>query len=94
MNYFRERLQTRFEITGRPQRTVIWEYPLEALREAVTNAVCHRDYLSSGHTQIRIYDERLSVWNPGALPGGLSIEMLKKEHASNGMMPSQSMTYH
>ena len=82
MNYFRERLQTRFEITGRPQRTVIWEYPLEALREAVTNAVCHRDYLSSGHTQIRIYDERLSVWNPGALPGGLSIEMLKKEHAS------------
>ena len=44
MQYFRERLQTEFKITGKPQRDVIWEYPLEALREAVTNAVCHRDY--------------------------------------------------
>lgn len=40
IGYFREKLDTRFEMTGRPQREVIWEYPLKALREAVTNAVC------------------------------------------------------
>jgi len=49
MAWLRERLRTRFEVTGRPQRDVIWEYPLEAVREAIVNAVCHRDYLSAAH---------------------------------------------
>ena len=65
LGYLRERLETRFERTGRPRREVVWEYPLDALREAVTNAVCHRDYLSNGQTQVRIEDERLTVLNPG-----------------------------
>ncbi|HCU25393.1 MAG TPA: transcriptional regulator, partial [Deltaproteobacteria bacterium] len=82
MTYFRERLQTRFEMTGKPQRNVVWEYPLEALREALVNAVCHRDYMESGHTQIRLYDDRLLIWNPGNLPDDLSVEMLKREHRS------------
>lgn len=40
MLYFRDRLQTRFDFTGEPQRKVIWEYPLEALRETVINTIC------------------------------------------------------
>lgn len=82
MQYFRDRLQTEFRMTGKPQRDVIWEYPLDALREAVTNAVCHRDYSEISHTQIRIYDDRILVWNPGDLPQNLSVEKLKKEHRS------------
>lgn len=82
MQYFRDRLQTEFRMTGKPQRDVIWEYPLDALREAVTNAVCHRDYAEISHTQIRIYDDRILVWNPGDLPQNLSVEKLKKEHRS------------
>jgi hypothetical protein len=46
MAWFRERLQTKFVITGKPQRDTIWEYPLEVVREAVVNAVCHRYYTS------------------------------------------------
>ncbi|MDD5629791.1 MAG: ATP-binding protein, partial [Elusimicrobia bacterium] len=82
MDYLRERLETRFERTGRPRREVIWEYPLDALREAVINAVCHRDYLSNGQTQVRIEDDRLVVMNPGGLPEGLSVAALKRRHDS------------
>lgn len=82
MQYFRERLQTEFVMTGRPARDVIWEYPLEALREAVTNAVCHRDYLDTGHTQVRWHDEHVTILNPGELLPPLTVELLKGEHRS------------
>jgi len=82
MGYFREHLQTRFEFHGEPAREVIWEYPLEALREAIINAVCHRDYLDVGHTQVRWYDDHLVFLNPGGLPPPLSLEDLKRPHRS------------
>ncbi len=82
MGYFREKLDTRFEMTGRPQRDVIWEYPLKALREAVINAICHRDYMSTRDTEVRIYDKELMVWNDGGLPSILSVELLRKKHPS------------
>ncbi|HEX29463.1 TPA: transcriptional regulator [Candidatus Poribacteria bacterium] len=82
MLYFRERLQTRFEFVGEPAREVIWEYPLEALREAITNAVCHRDYLDTGHIQVWWYDDRIVFFNPGGLPPPLSVEQLKGPHPS------------
>ncbi len=82
MGYFREHLQTRFEFYGEPAREVIWEYPLEALREAIVNAVCHRDYLDVGHTQARWYDDNLVFLNPGGLPAPLRLEDLKGPHRS------------
>lgn len=82
MGYFRERLQTRFEFRGTPSRDVIWEYPLEALREAVINAVCHRDYLDGSQIQVRWHDERLVILNPGGLPPPLNPEALRHEHTS------------
>ena len=83
MAYFRERLETRYEFLDQPVREVIWEYPLEALREAITNAVCHRDYLIDAHTQVRWYDDRLIFLNPGTLLPPLRIEELKREHLSH-----------
>jgi ATP-dependent DNA helicase RecG len=59
-----------------------WDYPLEALREAVTNALCHRDYGSSANVQIRIYDDRIEIWNPGTLPSDVTVESLKGDHIS------------
>jgi ATP-dependent DNA helicase RecG len=82
MRYFREHLQTRFERRGEPTREVIWEYPLAALREAITNAVCHRDYLDNGHTQVRWYDDNVIFLNPGGLPAPLRLEELKHGHRS------------
>jgi len=82
MRYFREHLQTRYEFTGEPAREVIWEYPLEALREAVINAVIHRDYLDSGHIQVRWYDDHLIILSPGTLPPPMTLEDLKRPHRS------------
>jgi len=82
MNWFRERLETEFIISGEPQRQVRWEYPLEALREAVVNTIAHRDYTSSAHSQIRLYDDHLEFWNAGNLPSSLSLLELFQEHDS------------
>ncbi len=82
MNYFREHLQTRFEFRGEIAREVIWEYPLEALREAITNAICHRDYLATMHTQVRWYDDHIVLFSPGGLLAPLRLEDLKRVHPS------------
>lgn len=66
----------------RLERAERWEYPLAALREAVTNAVCHRDYRDGGNVQVRIFDDRLEVWSPGLLPPEVSIESLRRTHRS------------
>lgn len=82
LGWFRERLETEFIITGESAREVLWEYPLEAIREAVTNVLCHRDYTSLAHSQIRLYDDHLEFWNSGSLPSALTPEALLLEHDS------------
>jgi ATP-dependent DNA helicase RecG len=64
------------------ERQEVWEYPPEALREAIVNSVCHRDYFSTGNVQIGIYDDRVEIWNPGKLPEPLTPAMLKGDHQS------------
>jgi ATP-dependent DNA helicase RecG len=81
-------------ITGRAQREVVPEYPEEAIREAIVNAVCHRDYTAVGTVQVRIYDDRLEVWNPGMLPPGLTVEELYLEHPSRPRHPSMARALH
>lgn len=57
------------------------EYPEPALREAIVNAIVHRDY-SAVHTQLKIYPDQLSLWNNGELTQKLTLEKLKKKHSS------------
>jgi ATP-dependent DNA helicase RecG len=59
------------------QRQEIWEYPYVALREALNNALVHRDYMTSGDIQIRVYDDRLEIWNPGPLVNDLTPALLR-----------------
>ncbi len=77
----KKHLNVKFEIKG-IQREDIWDYPIEAIREAVINALIHKDYSSPAEVQIRVYDDKIWIWNPGRLPPELSIEDLKKEHSS------------
>jgi ATP-dependent DNA helicase RecG len=82
LNFIRRHINVRVEITGEPERKEIWEYPKEALREGIVNAICHRNYEDTGNVQVRIFDNRLEIWNPGSLPGNLTVEMLRGDHQS------------
>jgi len=63
-------------------------FPLEALREALVNAFCHRDYaIVGGAVSLAVYDDRLEIWSDGALPFNLTPEDLKKDHASRPRNP-------
>jgi len=64
------------------QRVEELEYPEPALREAILNAIVHKDYKGST-IQLSVYDDKLILWNPGTLPDELSIEMLKGKHPSH-----------
>jgi ATP-dependent DNA helicase RecG len=57
------------------------EYPEAALREAVLNAIVHKDYTSTT-IQLSVYDNRLMLWNPGKLPADIPLEKLKEKHSS------------
>ncbi len=63
-------------------------FPLEALREALVNAFCHRDYtIIGGAVSLAIYDDRLEIWSDGALPFDLKPDDLKREHPSRPRNP-------
>lgn len=61
--------------------------PSSALREAVMNAIVHRDYSNPAPIQIRVFDDRIELWNPGALPLGWTLEELMATHASAPQNP-------
>lgn len=79
ISFIRQKISKRFIIPDdSPKRIEINEYPLEAIREAVINAVAHRDYYSYDSIQINIFDDRIEINNPGGLPEGLTREFFGK----------------
>lgn len=73
IHFIRQELRVRYEMTGTPRRKEVYEIPLDAIREAIVNAVSHRDYLQTGsHTTVEIFDDRMEISNPGGLPKGLT----------------------
>jgi len=63
-------------------RRDILEYPYEALREAIINALIHRDYSGTGQIQVRVYPDKLVIMNEGRLPPEVPVEKLKTSHLS------------
>ena len=64
------------------QAPVAYEIPPEVIREAIVNAVAHRDYTSNGSVQVMLFSDRLEIWNPGTLPPSLTLEKLRHPHGS------------
>lgn len=74
--FVRKNTRVRFVISGKAARDEYWDYPAEAIRETIANAVCHRDYGIADEIQLKIFEDRLRVWSPGALPFDMTMSML------------------
>lgn len=82
INILKQLISVRYEIKDW-HREDIWDYPIPALREAVLNALIHRDYFNIGNfIQIKVYDDHIWFFNLGGLPEGISIDQLKLPHGS------------
>jgi len=69
-------------VTGleREERT---EYPVAAVREALVNAVAHRDYRLGGRrVEVRMFADRMEIISPGGLPGFITVDNIVEEHFS------------
>ena len=75
------------------QRIETLQVPEEALREALLNAIVHKDYASSVPIQISVYPDRLLIFNPGQLPQGWTLEKLLDKHASLPFNPDIANTF-
>ncbi|HPO89688.1 MAG TPA: ATP-binding protein [Victivallales bacterium] len=80
-NAIKNFINVRYEIKGF-ERTDIWDYPLEAIREAIANALLHRDYLRPVKIQIKIFSDRIWFYNVGGLPEDWTADKLFKLHSS------------
>jgi ATP-dependent DNA helicase RecG len=70
-------------------------YPPEAMREALANALCHRDYsVGSGSVSLAIYDDRLEIASTGPLPFGQTPADLMKPHPSRPWNPLIATAFH
>lgn len=68
---------------GKAQRIENPAIPYNVLREAITNALIHRDYShAGGAAEVAVYDDRVNITNIGALPKGVLLSQLIKEHQS------------
>ncbi|WP_075966625.1 AlbA family DNA-binding domain-containing protein [Parabacteroides massiliensis] len=68
MAWLESKLQVAYKIEGPGPREEIWEIPLTVFKEAVINALSHRDYYEQGATiTIEMFDDRVEVSNPGGL---------------------------
>ncbi|SMB79529.1 putative transcriptional regulator, partial [Hymenobacter roseosalivarius DSM 11622] len=74
------------------QRTEAFMFPPEALREALLNALAHKDYSSGTPVQISVYDDRLVFWNEGQLPDQWTVENLTRKHPSRPFNPDVANT--
>ncbi|MGO9321574.1 MAG: ATP-binding protein [Solirubrobacteraceae bacterium] len=80
---FIDRHTSHYEAVVGTHREAFAEYPPSVLREAMLNALAHRDYGLSGATvDVTIWDDRIEIHSPGPLPGHITTENMRSEHYS------------
>lgn len=69
-----------------------FEYPKEAVREALLNAIAHKDYSGGVPIQISVYSDKIIFWNEGQLPENWTVKTLLEKHASRPYNPDIANT--
>ena len=75
MSFVKKHINLGARIDG-TYREDIYELPIDSIRKMISNAVCHRSYLSAGSIQVAVFDDRLEVTSPGRLSTELTIEQI------------------
>jgi len=78
LKFIKTYLQVAYEFDGNIKRNEKWNYPIQAIKEIVLNAIVHRDYTATSDIQIKIYDDKITIFSPGKLYGDLTLEQLKR----------------
>ena len=73
-SYIKSNIHWRVTFTGERQRVEVPEIPMNAIREALLNSFCHKDYSSGESNEVAIYRNRVEIYNPGTFPEGLEPE--------------------
>lgn len=68
-------------------RVETYEYPKDAVREALLNAIAHKDYSGGVPIQISVYLNKIFIWNEGQLPEDWTVQNLMEKHASRPYNP-------
>lgn len=69
------------------KRIDVEEYPFNAVREAIINAVCHRNYFLKNNVFVNVFDDRIEVVSPGGIPFGLTLkEVMNKSFPRNKLL--------
>jgi len=71
--YVKEHMKWRAELKGGPRKEIP-EIPVEALREAVGNSLCHRDFSNPKGNEVAIFKDRIEIYNPGLFPQEINPE--------------------
>lgn len=80
---------------GKVEREDTPQYPFDALREGLINAIVHRDYsVFSGGMSVGVYPNRIEIWNTGKLPEGLRVIDLKRNHPSLPANPDMAHVFY
>jgi ATP-dependent DNA helicase RecG len=75
VQYVKEKMNWRVVFNGSAQRKEIPDVPVDAIREAITNSFCHRDFRNiSQINEVAIYSDRIEIYNPGRFPDGVTPE--------------------
>ena len=78
MDFVRRNITITASIDNGGRRLERWDYPIEAVREAVVNAVAHRDYtISVMDIELSIYADRLEIISPGRLPNTVTVDKMR-----------------
>ena len=88
MRWIKKKLNIRYEISGSGPRKEHWEIPEVAFKEAIINALSHRDYYDKGaKTTIELFEDRVEISNPGGLTSAISLEEFgTKSHSRNPLI--------
>ena len=75
-NFVKKHINCAVVISGKPENDLVWDYPLDALRELVLNMIVHRDYRSPSESCVKVFQDHIEFFNPGKLPDDMTVDDL------------------